>query len=132
MLALLMLIQIATADYVLVVNTSVPDQPLNSREVRRMISKQICCWSDGREAALILPPSSDASMGWFAHEFIGLEPILFRRYIIERCYRLGCTPMISVEDLASAQTLAQTTPGAITLAHADEIPEGLRELSITP
>ena len=132
MLALLMLSQIATADYVLVVNTSVPDQPLNSREVRRMISKQICCWPDGREAELILPPSSDPSMGWFAQEFIGLDPIIFRRYLIERCYRRGCTPMISGVDLDSAQTLAQITPGASTLAHVDQIPDGLRELSIIP
>jgi hypothetical protein len=131
MLALLMLSQVATADYVLVVHTSVPDHPVSSREVRRMISKQRCCWSDGREAELILPPSSDASMGWFALEFIGLDPIIFRRYLIERCYRLGCTPMISVEDLDSAHSLAQHTPGAITLAHADRIPEGLRELNIT-
>jgi hypothetical protein len=132
MLALLMLCQVAAADYVLVVNASVPDHPMSSREVRRMISKQRCCWSNGGEAELILPPSSDASMGWFAQEFIGLDPIIFRRYLIERCYRLGCTPMISVEDLESAQSLAQHTPGAITLAHVDQIPDGLRELSIIP
>jgi len=132
MLSLLMMIQVATADYVLVVNTSVPDHPMSSREVRRMISKQRCCWEDGREAELILPPSSDESMGWFSREFIGLDPIIFRRYLIERCYRLGCTPMISVADLDSAQSLAQHTPGAITLAHVDQIPEGLRELIITP
>ena len=131
LLALLVLGQVALADYVLVVHTSVPDQPISSREVRRMISKQSCCWADGREAELILPPSGDASMGWFAREFIGLEPMIFRRYLIERCYRLGCTPMISVDDLDSAQSLAQHTPGAITLAHADRIPEGLRELDIT-
>ena len=132
MLALLMLSQIAAADYVLVVHTSVPDAPMSSREVRRMIPKQRCCWEDGSEVELILPPSSDASMGWFAREFIGLDPVIFRRYLLERCYRLGCTPMISTDDLDEAHSLAQETPGAITLAHADRIPEGLRELAITP
>lgn len=131
MLALLLLIQAATADYVLVVNTSVPNQPISSREVRRMISKQSCCWSDGREVELILPPSSDESMEWFAREFIGLEPVIFRRYLIERCYRLGCSPMTSTDDLDTAHSLAQHSPGAITLAHSDEIPQGLRALTIT-
>ena len=131
MLTLLMLSQMATADYVLVVNSSVPDHSVSGREVRRIISKQSCCWADGLEAELILPPNSDASMGWFSQEFIGLDAVIFRRYLIERCYRLGCTPMINVEDLDSAQSLAQHMPGAITLARADQIPEGLRELIIT-
>jgi len=131
MILLLALSMLAGAsEYVLVVNGDVPDNQMSSREMRRMLSKQNCCWSDGLEAALILPPNSDDAMSWLSREFIGLEPDIFRRYLMERCYRLGCTPMIGVTDLQTAHDVARRTPGAITLAISGQIPEGLRELPI--
>jgi len=130
-LAVLGIASAASDDYVLVVNPDVPIPELNEKSLRRLLSKQQCCWSDGLEVALILPPSHDESTIWLTREVLGLEPELFRRYLLERCYRMGCTPLVETESLAVAQDVAFRTPGALTIARRDEVPEGLRELVLT-
>lgn len=131
-LSLLALTMSAAADnYVLVVNETVPENPLPQRDLKRLISRQRCCWADGLEVALVFPPSEDTAMVWFVDAFTGLDGVVYRRYLMERCYRMGCTPMIGAPDLETAQEVAQRTPGAVTIAHRDRIPEGLRVLQIT-
>jgi len=134
MLSLLVLATASAAatDFVLVVNASVPDVAVSARVLRRMVSKQDCCWSDGLEVAVVLPPNEDDAMVWFTDTFTGLEPDVFRRYLMERCYRLGCTPLVGVPDLSAAHAVTARTPGAITVARVGEIPVGLRELEIIP
>jgi len=121
----------STDEFVLVVNPDVPVPALNEKGLRRLLSKQECCWPDGLEVALILPPSTDEATIWLTREILGLEPVLYRRYMLERCYRMGCTPLVETANLKVAQDVAFRTPGAITIARRDEVPEGLRELVLT-
>lgn len=127
---LLFMLSAMASDYVLVVHEQTNDNPISARTLKRLISRQQCCWVDGLEVSLILPESSDDAMIWFANELTGLEPEVYQRYLMERCYRMGCTPVIETESLRIAQDVARRTPGSLTVAHPDEIPEGMRVLKI--
>ena len=129
-LALCSMLEAAAADYVIVVDEEVEEQSFTKKDLRKVLSRQSCCWGGGIEVALIFPPDEEDAMSWLLEGFVGLEPEVYRRYLMERCYRMGCVPMVGAPDLETAHEVASRTPGALTIAEAGDIPEGMKVMPI--
>ena len=92
-----------TATVTVAVNGEVPVQEMTRTEAKGVFSQQRRSWDGDVASLVVLPPSESESMEWLSEEVLGVRPAVFRRYLVERAYRMGYEPPLEAESDADAQ-----------------------------
>jgi hypothetical protein len=88
-------------------------------------------WPNGKRVVLFLPPSDSAAKRALNEKVYGMDEDQLRKYWVRKVYagEIPKPPQVA-KGAAAAGKLVAATEGAVSVVRVDELPEGVRVLTI--
>ena len=120
----------ASADHVLVANTSVDVESLSLNTTRLLFSMQLPQWPDGSAVRVFVLPDNHPGHRAFSKDLLSLYPRQLRRVWDRQLYSgTGQAPQTVADEEAMRRAVANT-PGAIGYLSREKIDDTVNELPL--
>jgi len=114
-----------------IVNPKNPVTNLSFNELRAYLKLEQQFWPDKQRIQLFLRPSKSTEMQILLEQVYRMSSAKLRKYWVGKVFRGEISSKPSVVPTAkSARTRVLKVPGALTVVMLDEVPEGVRVLTI--